>query len=266
MVKKLFKHEFLAWLRVLPLLYGITLVVAGMHRFVQLFEADSLYYNIILASASIMYGITVLAIIAAPVVFGIQRFYKNMFTGEGYLTHTLPVTPTSHLLVKCLTALAFSVLSALVAILSGVILCAGELLVEICKAGVYLVRSIPAEQIPHYIFYGIEIVLMLLVSTLATHLLYYFCICIGQLFRKNRILAAVGTYFALYMLSQMFSTVLTVLVMFTGILEPLTEWSLYHPMASVHAAFCFSIFSSGFMATVYYALCHYVVKKKLNLE
>ena len=41
MVKKLFKHEFLAWLRVLPIIYGITLIVAGMHRLLQVFENDS---------------------------------------------------------------------------------------------------------------------------------------------------------------------------------------------------------------------------------
>lgn len=269
MVKKLFKHEFLAWLRVLPVIYGITLAVSAMHRIIQLFETNSVYYNFIFISASVMYGIVLLVSLAAPVVFGIQRFYKNMFTGEGYLTHTLPVTPGNHLLVKSVTAVCFSAASILVCGLSAVIITAGEVLFEICKAGAYLVRHIPEQYAADLVFYIAEGLLLLLVAGFATHFLYYFCICAGQLFRKNRVLAAVGVYFVLYMITQILGTVLGVVLMIlseTGAFDMVIDWVGRYPLETIHIGLCGSVAVYSVLTLLYYFVCHYILKKKLNLE
>ena len=50
MVKKLYKHEFLAWLRVIVIVWGIALLTAGFNRVLQIFENDSIYYGILLGS------------------------------------------------------------------------------------------------------------------------------------------------------------------------------------------------------------------------
>ena len=47
MVKKLFKHEFLAYMRILSVVYVILLTVAAATRIIQLFESDSIYYKIV---------------------------------------------------------------------------------------------------------------------------------------------------------------------------------------------------------------------------
>lgn len=270
MVRKLWKHEYLAWLRVLPLIYGITLVIAAMLRLVLAFENESVYYMIVLVSAIVMFVIALIVTIAAGTVFGIQRFYKNLFTGEGYLTHTLPVTPAAHLWVKLLTAASFDLLSLLVCLLAGMIATAGEVFTEVCKAISYLTGHIPADMIPHISGWTAEFIALLVVGILNSHLLYYLCICLGQLARKNRVLAAVGVYFGFYMLTQILSTVFmvgfTVAVETTGFLEDIILLMTEHPEATMHVIMGGAFVLTAGISLVFYLICHRIIRKKLNLE
>jgi hypothetical protein len=58
MVKKLYKHEFAAWLRVIVFFWAATLLTAGINRIVQIFENDSIIYKILLVSGFLMYFIS----------------------------------------------------------------------------------------------------------------------------------------------------------------------------------------------------------------
>lgn len=269
MVKKLFKHEYLAWLRLLPLIYGITLVVAAMLRLLMVFETDSVYYDIVLFSAAFMYVVAVMVTLATPTVYGILRFYKNLFSGEGYLTHTLPVTPAAHIWVKLLTALSFTVASGLVCLLSGMIVTSGELFSEICKAISYLLGNIPPDAIPHLSGWLAESILLSLLSILNVHLLYSLCICLGQRARKNRVLAAVGVYFGFYMVSQILSTVMMVVITIlgeSGALDKLLTWIESDPVTFIHLLLIGLCLLVILVNIVYYLVCHWTIRKKLNLE
>ena len=54
-------------------------------------------------------------------IIGIVRFYKNLFTGEGYLSFTLPVTPGQQLFTKALVSFLFSVITIIVILVSSII-------------------------------------------------------------------------------------------------------------------------------------------------
>lgn len=269
MVKKLFKHEFLAWLRVLPIIYGITLVVAAVHRIVQFFESDSVYYEMVSSSAIFMYTVALLVTLATPTVFGVVRFYKNLFTGEGYLTMTLPVTPANHLWVKGLTAVAFEIMSVLVCLLSGMVITAGEVLTEVGKAAAYLLAQIPDDVGAHLFGYVAEWCLLMPIAMFGGFFMLYTCICMGQLFRKNRILAAVGVYFGFYIGSQILSTIAgisMVAIETAGVLEKLNTWIGDHPYATVHIGFFGAAVIDAGISAIYFLICHHVIRKKLNLE
>jgi len=269
MVKKLYKHEILAWLRVLTVIYSIILAVAALHRIIQCFENDSVSYSIIIGSATFMYVIALLSCIAAPVVFGVVRFHKNLFSGEGYLTLTLPVTTSAHLLVKVTTAVMFSIASVLVCLLSVLIITAGDVFGEVCKAISYLWSMIPTKASGHVAGYCIEILFLLLIQTFTQYLLYDTCICTGQLFRKNRILAAVGVYFGIYVISQILGTISSVFFVVlepTGFLEQIMRFMQKHPYGVFHIALCGSAVLSAVMGLLYYLICHHILNKKLNLE
>lgn len=269
MVKKLYKHEFLAWLRIMPLIYGITLVIAAMNRLIMCFETDNIYYNIIQVSGIIMFGIGLLVCLFAPIVFSVVRYYKNLFTGEGYLTFTLPVSTTAHLWVKSITALCFSVFSVVAILLSLCVFTAGEVFYEIWLAAVYLLQKIPADLVWHVVGWVAEFLVLLLVTVYATHLLYYACISLGQTFRKNRILSAVGVYFAYYIFTQICSTafvILSVVVAESELVEKIGMFIFEHPEASVHIGFAISIVAYSILCGAFFLISRFVIRKRLNLE
>ena len=84
MVKKLFKHEILSYARIMPIVYVILITIAFASRIIQIFESDTTVYNIISTFSFITYGISIVAAIVFNFIFVIVRFYKNMFSGEGY--------------------------------------------------------------------------------------------------------------------------------------------------------------------------------------
>lgn len=269
MVKKLYKHEILAWMRELSILFGIVLAVSVMHRLIQIFESESLYYDIVNGSVTFMYALALLVCLVAPEIFGVVRFYKNLFTGEGYLTFTLPVRASDHLWVKLWTAVGFSVLSGIVCILSAVIVTAGDVFTEICKAGAYLLGMIPEEMTGHAVGYCLEVLALLIVSTAGSFLLFDTCICIGQLFRKNRVLAAVGVYFGFNVISQILGTILGVAMVIletTGVLSGIYAYAEANAAQMVHIILSGSAVLNGVFALLCWLICHHIIRKKLNLE
>ena len=269
MVKKLFKHEFLAWLRIMPLIYGIVLVVAAMNRLIFCFETDTVYFNIIRFSGLFMYVVGLMVCLATPSVFAVVRFYKNLFTGEGYLTFTLPVSNTVHLWVKPITALCFSVASLLVTLLTIPVITAGEVFKEVMLAAEYLLKHIPDDIVWHLVGWCAEGFVAIILALYASHLLFAACICVGQTFRKNRILAAVGAYFVYYIFTQVCGTVfaiLSVVLAQSELMISISNFIIDHPYATMHIGFSFGIVVYGVLAAVFFLISRYVIRKRLNLE
>jgi len=269
MVKKLFKHEFLAWSRIVPLFFLIAPVAALMFRLLELLETDFIIFDLIRGMTLLSSVVGVIVCIGAPVVFGITRFYKNLFTGEGYLTFTLPVKTSDQLLVKIVTAGTFSVCAVIVALFTLLIFLAGEPLEEI----VFGIRSFlslaPQELEMHLGLYILEILLILIVGLFTSHLQYYSCICLGQLSRKNRILSAVAAYFLYYVIAQVLSSLFSLAMLLlanTSVSYAVFEFMDAHPFATIHLSMLFSLLICIVFSGVFYLICHHVIHKKLNLE
>ena len=133
-------------------------------------------------------------------VFIINRFYKGLLGDEGYLMFTLPVSVSEHIGSKLLTSMIFSVASAIVALLSGVLLMAvltplnfSDVAQAFQEAGRYLrVNPLPAGTG----WLVAEFAVYMLIGTAVTILQIYTAISIGHLAKKNRgwfaLLAYVG--------------------------------------------------------------------------
>lgn len=269
MVRKLYKHEFLAWLRVMTLIYSITLLTAIFLRVIVAFETDSIYYQIISTSGILLWVVGMLATLAAPFIFGIVRFYKNLFSGQGYLTFTLPVRTTTHLWVKTLTTFSFCIASFIVCFLSFCVVTSGDLLTEIWKAAVYLWKDIPQKYVGHVTRYILEGGLMVLAATFSSIMLYNFCLCVGQLAKKNRILLSIGVYFGVYTVSQFLSTVAVIVVSavdLAGNLQPLFDFIDKEPLKFIHIALWIAIGIYLVISAIFWLICRTILRKKLNIE
>ncbi len=270
MVKKLFKHEFSAYLRLCVPVYIILLSIGLMGRIIQCFESESTSYFIMRGSSIAALSISAVVALVLTEIFCIVRFYKNLFTGEGYLSFTLPVTPAQHVLVKFVVALCVNIATLVMVGLSVVVFTMGEWLSELWKAGIYLLKQLALRiEIGHFIAYTFEFAVLFVFMLGMSILLYYMCISLGQTAKKNRVLAAVGVYFLLYILTQIVSTFGTIFVSVfheeLG-LDRLLELAAMHPYTAVHVVLIGLIILSVVFSGIYFAVTHYVLHKKLNLE
>ena len=270
MVKKLFKYEIRALARVLLPVWGVLLGIGLLARVIFFFENESVVYGIVSGSARFALGVGIVATAVLTFIISIRRFYVNLYTAEGYLSFTLPVTPVQHIVVKLLTATLFTVGSAIASLAAFCAAHAGEVLLEMWKAALYLAKE-AVEKIGagHFTGYAVEIVLAALLSVTAFYLLVYVCIALGQMVRKNKILAAVGIYFAYYLFTQLLGTVLIIVVTLAadmGFFEALFNFLHDHPLTGAHLLLGGLILWYLIQSVVFFAITNAVTRRKLNLE
>ena len=269
MVRKLFKHEIISYLRTLLPVNIILFAIAVMTRVILFFENDGVAYDIILGSSVFAFVVGIIACVFMTFIVSIVRFYKNLFTSEGYLSFTLPVTGAQHIWVKLGSALLFQVFAAITVALSLVVVASGEPLVEIFKAVGFLLKLCWAEFGGHIVFYMIEFIVLLIISVSFEYLLWYACISLGQRSRKNRVFMAIVWYFVYYMITQVLATVFAIIMMIletSGAIDNAMRWVSEHMIASAHIGFISGAVIMAAIALVFFFISKNTMKNRLNLE
>lgn len=270
MVKKLIKHEFIYYLRTFGMFLPIVLVVGLMTRVFRFFDSENVISQIVISSSFLILFVACMALIMLATVVSVVRFYKNMYSAEGYLTFTLPVTNTEHIFVKLLAAMVCQIVCVLTVIAAVSIALSGELFGEMITVLSYFINKIfLACGTVNLIGFIIEIILLAIISAASTLLLYYACITVGQTAKKNRIFAAVGAYFVYYVATQIISTVFTIIFMIlgmTGALDSVMVWFESNVVAGVHIVLCSVIVISAVITAVFWIVTQTIMSKKLNLE
>lgn len=215
MVAKLMKHELVALFRILVWFMLAVLLLGTAVRLLNLVleSVNPEEFNLIVylseQSAVGFWMLSVLALAAAGTVLCIVRYFRSLFTGQGYLTFSLPVTPTQLLVAKFLASLIATAACSVVIVLSVIIVYSGPQLSQLFATVSEILPMIFAflESDPLLI---VEAVLIG-VALIPFDLLYLFLIAsIGQLFTKGRIAITIGLY---YGSSFVVSTVLTSFVL-----------------------------------------------------
>lgn len=269
MVKTLLKHEFMGLGRFLTPMYIVLVALAVITRVIAFFETDALIYDIILGSSVVVLLIAMLVALIYTSVCSVIRFYKNLFSKEGYLTFTLPVSPKAHLLTKLFTAAVYYLATCLLIFVCICIVTSGDLLIELIKAAGYILGKAGEVLGANLGLYFAEFALYLLVAICSGMLLFYACMCIGQLAKRNRILLALGVYFGYYYITEI---IVTVLVIYLTSIEAspaflkIMEWIDNNPIVAIHSFILGLTALNGIMGGVYYLIAHTIMKKRLNLE
>ncbi len=270
MVKKLLKHEFVYYFRTFGMFLPIVLAVGVVTKIFILLDNGSVISKLATSSSVLMLIVACVALIMLSWVVSVVRFYKNLFSSEGYLTFTLPVTNSEHIFVKLLATIVCEAICVVTVILTVAIAISGELFVQ-------LVREIGNALRTFFSLYGaanavafiIEAILLFILSAVSGTLLYYTCITVGQMAKKNRILMAFVAYFIYYVASQMISTatviIITVLEM-AGALDAIVNLLQANSVIAIHIYLCGAIVISTALAAVYWLVTHRIMTKKLNLE
>lgn len=196
----------------------------------------------IIALVILAFGLTM-----ATLFLIINRFHKNVYGREGYLTMTLPVTSHQIILSKLVAASFWMFLSSFTCLLSFFL---------------YFMPSMNLEEILRYLpeviadFHAYVPIPLVIVSSFINHLagvlLIYLAISIGQLFQNRRGLMGFVAYFALYLILSFISSFVTPREFFTEFFGT--------------SYFMFQLVTSSIQAIACYFATHYIMTKHLNLQ
>ena len=267
MVKKLFKHEFYAYLRTILPMHLILIGIATLGRFVQLFENNSTAYRIVFVSSVVVFVVGAVVCSVLTLVFGIRRFYTNLFSHEGYLSFTLPVTPAQHIWVKNIVAVIAQLASLIMIAVATCVITLGDVCIELFKALFYIAKQAYAGTGFHAALFSIEAIILVVLAISTTYMLFYACIALGQRAKKNRVAAAVGIFLIYYFIMQALSTVgIIIATIFELKISEFLTYIDTHPINGIHMIFgaYIVVYAIGF--TIFYLITKSTIKNRLNLE
>ncbi|MGT2950058.1 hypothetical protein BU202_03085 [Streptococcus cuniculi] len=191
----------------------------------------------------------------------VNRFRKNVYGRQGYLTMTLPVTNHQIILSKLTAGFVWSCLSSIATVLCLFIITFIAVVpnTELSMGEVFLAINEAFKELTglnFFIYYGF----LLMISTVHSILLIYFAISLGQLFKDHRTLLAVVFYFGINFVEGILTSILLAT---SGTFS--TLGNIYNG-GTFDAYYIYSLILSILLASGYYFGTHYIMTKKLNLQ
>lgn len=285
MLKKLLKQEWKASAKVL---LPINLIIVGFTIIGCILLSTPLFQSkrtLPLAVFLLMfYVLSLLALCLVVSIYVLVRFYKNLFTAEGYLMFTLPATSDQLLHSKLLIGLLWTIINSLLTLFS---VCALAMtgIFHAVKYGYFLdipdidgsiffisatgvspgrvsFESVLGFSIPQF---ALLMLCLIVAACLLGITIGYVSIVLGQLVEKHKLAAAIGFYIAIYTVTQVIISVVIVIasipIMLEGIDDPLKINS------QIYRTMCPStIVTSVILSIMFYFITLLLMRRRINLE
>ena len=278
MLGKLFQNEFKCTWKTVVTIYAVVAAVTILGCLflnVDVFSSGKL--GQIMAIIFIFgYVFAIAALFLVTFIALCNRFYKTMYSDQGYLTHTIPVSPLANLNVKLVTSLVWILLSGIIFLISvGALAFAGdsEGVVDFFKYLTLRDLNFLCQNVFGYGFFATMGLLFLLVILGCLNLLgmVYAALSLGQLFNQHKIGASIGFGIGIYLIQQIISSILLVrwvdlLVVKVTVTQVEESGVVYSSSASSPALVWPILFTCAAYAAVEYLITAFIVKKHINLD
>lgn len=227
-----------------------------------------------------LYALSLAAFGIATLLFFYIRFYRNLFSAEGYFMHTLPVTPMQLLHSKLIVGYAWTVLNSVLTTLSIFALLASIFFHYAQIRGVESLfqllygtsnAALPGKNFldPFYGRFGYSVgqffsqfLLLHLVSGFASLLTGYASILLGQLVEKYKRMASVGFYIVLYVINQI---VCSIMIMVPA-MQSLSGDGGAIIYRYLKVIMDYGIISQVIMGAIFYGGTVFLMRRRLNLD
>lgn len=262
MLGKLLKHELKAISRILLPLHIILLVCSVIGRFLltpHLYNPGNPSF-VILTILSALFFIISGSMLVTSLVIAV-RFYKSMFTSEGYLTWTLPATPGQHFLARIISGTLWLSLNILCIFLAVFALLFTRELMGILPALESAFLSDMGISLPQFSLLYFSIMIF---STPVSVVLIYFCIVIGQLFSSHRVVGAIVAYFCLTIFTSILTYAFLLSSPHASILTQMTTSPVYM-RAYMSYLLQITLVISVIQGSIGCFGSYYILNKKINL-
>ncbi len=269
MLGKLLKHEWLRLWKIptfLLILLQISALGASLTFLEPVFYSGAEGVQMIIFLVWCTFGVAVIGTALGTLIYLALQFYKSTYSDEGYLTHTLPVTPRQILVSKIL----IMVLWQCIAVLGIMLAVAIFVLLSAFYQGVDLAEWIEGIRDLFKFYsqlygYGTKEWINCLLAVIINGITGVFysgvwiaaSVTIGQMVRKHRIAAAVGAACLLSFIVSFFQNMIRlpfVDVYSTTVLDFIMSGIWTNTLLNVIAA------------VVLYIISEYLLRHKLNLE
>ena len=277
MLSRLIRHEWRETWRI-PVISFLVILFLTLVCFICFRQmeppADENYVNAGAFVIMMLYCLIISCISTVVTIYIAIRFYRNLYTDEGYLMHTLPVTPRQLILAKLLVAALWVFVLSLLALwaiccillfgLPAMVLV--DMSVIIPALTEYFPQIFGMGPVAFLLFY----VLLSLVSAFSSVLVAYAAISLGQLFSKHKVMASILCYIGFTMLIQTVSTLLmtpslTRLVLSQDMVNTASGIPSYFG-AYMREILLISMAGSVICAVISYILTEYIMRRQLNLD
>lgn len=274
MLKKLLKHDFKALFKYWWIVAVVTAGLSALSgKCITILESEKEIPAVLDVSAGIALMLTYIGVIVFAVFSTVMifiRYYKNLFTDEGYLTFTLPVKRSDILNSKLISAAVFEFVTFLVIGLDVLLMFFVAFYKDILKKEFFIgIKEVAAaiwKELGGYIFvYLLEGILIMAAFSVLSILLLYICITIGSIIaKKAKVIASIGIY---YGINSAFSFVTMLLFIFGTValgtkFETLPEGDIKLIIALI--ALCILLFIV-LICGIFYIINYYLLDRKLNL-
>ena len=229
-----------------------------------------------LFASFILYVIMLVGITYGILIYLGVHFYKTMYTDQGYLTNTLPVTPNQLLVSKIFVSgiwyilievgVVLSIVALIASFVGGVFSAQGYTLSEMMTSFFDELAIVMGSEAGGFlIHYMVFLVLSVVLSPFCAMIMLFGSITIGQLSKKYKAMMGILAYFGVMVVNMIISMVVQSIYTFN-----MTASALQNP-GGVGTMDMMGIYDSSLiiiavMAAVLYWISHYILSKRLNMD
>ncbi len=273
MLGKLLKHEWKAVWKIptilMVILFSIS-VLAGLTFAAPIWESDVTGLEILVLLMWLLFYFAIIGVSLGITLYLAIHFYKNMFTDEGYLTHTLPVTSHELLFSKIIPIMAWMAISVIGIFVSvGIFANMAVMFLkpeDVSLAQVYgkIIEEFTELDIlgqAEWVKFIGSLFLLGISGVINSTMMIVGSVSIGQMVSRHKVLGSIGAYFAINTVLQTISAFFTM---------PFILINMNGGNKSVFDILTPTYFGMGIMAIIIsvglYFLSEYLIRRKLNLD
>ena len=274
MLKKLLKYDLKSLFKYWWIVAATSIALSTIGGFcITILTSKRDFPSVVTTSSGLLLfiailGIGVFSIFTMITVF--IRFYKNLFTDEGYLTFTLPAKRSQILNSKLISGLTVTAITSIMICIDIFVMLTIPFGNAIFSKETFKVisdiLSIITEQLGAYFYiYILEFILIYVAFSLLSILFLYACITLASIItKKARVITSIGIY---YGVTSIFTLIMQIFLIFgvTSIVakvENLAPGCINGVIALI--LLCLFLFTVMLCAVVY-SIQYYMIDRKLNL-
>ena len=257
MLGKLLKYEIPAMGRKLLPLYAawaVTALLLGLTT--QSAESKNEFMVVI---SALLYTAIATTIFVMTIIMIVQRYNNSLLGDEAYFNHVLPVSVSAHIGNKAISATLWIFITVLVALLTGLLIGIGALIVS----GEFislreLIRGFYEIELPkHFGLYVIEVLIMVVAGIVKTIMQIYAAITIGHQVPNRTTLASIGAYILIMIFESSVGRIM--LPLFINL-----EYNA-DGFVNFNRVFIPGFIMAVIFSVIYFFICKYLMEKRLNL-